>query len=162
VAVNTYLFSDAHQATPNLPAYPEAEFRLSAEDELEQLLAFHKRNDEFEDSEAIADLGGQRDFIQSLIANKGSFSLYDSDKLLGVGEYRTSASQPHYADVGMIVDKDHRRRGVGTAILAHLKAHCYAQNVFPICSCAVENNASRKTIEKAGFVARHRILDIHF
>jgi RimJ/RimL family protein N-acetyltransferase len=162
VAVNTYLFYDAHQVTPRLPAYPEAEFRSSAADELERLLAFHKHNDECGDSEAIADLGGQRNFIQSLITKRGSFGLYDNDKLLGVGEYRISASQPHYADLGMIVDKDHRRRGVGTAILAHLKVHCYNQNVFPICSCVVENSASRKTIEKAGFVARHRILDIQF
>ncbi len=162
VAVNTYLFHDARQVIPNLPAYPEAEFRSSAANELERLLAFHKHNDEFQDSEAIADLGGQRNFIQSLIANRQSFSLYDGSTLLGVGEYRISASQPPYADIGMIVDKDHRRRGVGTAILARLKAHCYNQNTVPICSCAVENSASRKTIEKAGFVAAHRMLDVQF
>lgn len=162
VAVNTYLFHDVYQVTPDLPAYPEAEFRLSAAAELEQLLAFYERNDEFEDSEAIANSGGQRNFIQSLIANRGSFGLYDGDALLGVGECRISASQPPYADIGMIVDKEYRRRGLGTAILAQLKAHCYSQNAVPICSCAVENSASRKTIEKAGFVAAHRMLDIQF
>ena len=162
VAVNTYLFHDVYQVTPDLPAYPKAEFRLSVVDELEQLLAFYERNDDFEDSEAIADSGGQRDFIQSLIANKQSFGLYDGETLLGIGECRISANQMPYADIGMIVDKDHRRRGVGTAVLARLKARCYSQNTVPICSCAAENIASRKTIEKAGFVAAHRMLDIQF
>lgn len=160
--VHTYLFHDARPVRPSLTAYPGAEFRLSAAQDLQRLLAFYGRNDEFADSEAIEVLGGQRDFIQSLIANQQSFGLYDGEILLGIGECRSSASQPPYADIGMIVDKSCRQRGVGTAILAHLKVHCYAQNAIPICSCAAANIASRKTIEKAGFVTHHRMLDVQF
>lgn len=162
VSVNTYLFQDMRRVTPDLPAYPHAKFRPSETQDLERLLAFYGRNDEFADPAAIDALGGQRDFVQSLIANQQSFVLEDGAALLGVGECRISASQPPYADVGMIVDKDYRRRGVGTAVLAHLKAHCYRQNLKPICSCAAANIASRKTIEKAGFTARHRILHVEF
>jgi predicted acetyltransferase len=162
ISVNTYLFQDARRAAPDLPAYPHAEFRPSETQDLERLLAFYGRNDEFADSDAIDALGGQRDFVQSLIANQQSFVLEDGAALLGIGECRVSASQPPYADIGMIVDNAHRRRGVGTAILAHLKAHCYAQNNIPICSCAADNIASRKTIEKAGFFAGHRILNVKF
>ncbi|MCP4426399.1 MAG: GNAT family N-acetyltransferase, partial [Chloroflexi bacterium] len=161
VSVNTYLFHDARQVDPALPTYPWATFRLSTERDLERLLAFYGRNDEFSDSDAIeANFGGQRSFIQSLIANQQSFILMDGDTLLGIGECRVSASQPPYADIGMIVDKDHRRRGVGASILARLKAHCASQNAIPICSCAADNFVSRKTIEKAGFAAHHRMLDI--
>lgn len=163
VTANTYLFHDARQVTPSLPAYPEAEFRLSVAQDLERLLAFYGRNDEFSDPDAIeSNFGGQHDYVQSLIANRQSFGLYDGETLLGIGECRVSASQPPYADIGMIVDREHRRRGVGTAILARLKAHCYHQDNIPICSCAAANIVSRKTIEKAGFVADHRMLDIRF
>jgi predicted acetyltransferase len=163
VSVNTYLFHDARRVEPGLPVYPKADFRLSVAGDLERLVAFYGRNDEFSDAEAIeSNFGDQVNYVQSLIANQQSFGLYDGQTLLGIGECRISANQPPYADVGMIVDKSHRRRGVGTAILARLKAYCYSQNTVPICSCAVENIASHKTIEKAGFVARHRILDIRF
>lgn len=161
VSVNAYLFHDAHQVEPDLPAYPKAKFRLSVMDDLEELLVFYGRNDEFSDADAIeSNFGSQREFVQSLIANRQTFGLYNGNTLLGVGEVRRSASQPAYADIGMIVDKSHRRRGVGTSILARLKAHCASQNTIPICSCAADNIASRKTIEKAGFVAHHRMIDI--
>ncbi len=163
VSVNTYLFHDARPVDPALPAYPKAMFRLSSEGDLARLLAFYGRNDEFSDPDAIeSNFGSQRSYVQSLIANQQSFILEDGGTLLGIGEVRLSASQPPNADVGMIVDKDHRRRGVGTSILARLKAYCASQNAVPICSCAAANTASRKTIEKAGFVAHHRILDIFF
>ena len=162
-SVNTYLFHDVHRVEVDSSAYPQAEFRLSVVEDLEQLLAFYGRNDEFADSDAIdSNFGGQQDYIQSLIANQQSFGLYDDGTLLGIGECRISASQPPFADIGMIVDKTYRQRGVGTAILAHLKEQCYRQNLKPICSCAAENSASRKTIEKAGFVAVHRMLDVQF
>jgi predicted acetyltransferase len=163
VSVNTYLYHDVLQVDPTLPAYPSATFRLSTEQDLGRLLVFYGRNDEFADTDAIeSNFGDQQNYVQSLIANQQSFVLYDGDTLLGIGECRCSASQPPYADIGMIVDKEYRRRGVGASILARLKAHCTSQNVVPICSCAANNIASRKTIEKAGFVARHRIVDVQF
>ena len=60
----------------------------------------------------------------------------------------------------MITNYRHRRQGIGAFVLAQLKESCYSQQVKPICSCAFDNIASRKTIEKAGFITRHRILDI--
>ncbi len=163
VTVNTYLFHDTRRAAPELPAYPQAEFRLSVMDDVERLLAFYGRNDEFSDAEAIeSNFGDQVNYVQSLIANQQSFGPYDCDALLGIGEYRRSASQPPYADIGMIVDREHRRHGVGAFILARLKAHCASQNAVPICSCAADNIASRKTIEKTGFVTHHRIVDVIF
>ncbi|MFQ5420873.1 MAG: GNAT family N-acetyltransferase [Anaerolineae bacterium] len=163
VMVNTFLFHDTRPVDPALPAYPQAAFRPAAAQDLERLLAFYDRNDEFANADAIEEnFGGQRTYVQSLIANQQVFVLEEGSALLGVGECRRSVSQPPYADIGMIVDKARRRRGVGGFILARLKAHCASQNTVPICSCAADNLASRKTIEKAGFVAYHRLMNVVF
>lgn len=163
VSVHTYLFHDGRPTELRLPAYPQARFRLAAKADLEALIGFYGRNDEYEDTEAITDLFENfRNFAKLLIERQQSFLLVNGETILGVGECRISASQPPYADIGMITDRDNRRRGVGAFVLAQLKAHCTRQNLKPICSCGADNIASRKTIEKAGFVARHRILSIKF
>ena len=90
------------------------------------------------------------------------YILVDEDELLGLGECRLSTSQAPYADLGMITGKKYRRQGVGTYILAQLKQACYRRGAKPICSCAADNLPSRKTIEKAGFISQHRLLDFHF
>ena len=163
VSVNTYLFHDEYAVAPPLPAYPQAQFRLATEADLAPLVRFYGRNDEYEDTAAITDLfESHRNYVKQLIKHQQSFLLIDGDTILGIGECRVSQSQPPYADIGMIVDKDHRQNSIGTFILAHLKAHCTRQNLKPICSCAADNIASRKTIERAGFVAYHRILEIQW
>lgn len=163
ISINTYLFHDTQRVTPHLPAFPKAQFRPTAMTELDRLTAFNTRNNEYEDEAAIEELFETRQkYAQLLIERQQSFLLIDGDTILGIGECRVSQSQPPYADIGMIVDKDHRRQGIGTFVLAQLKQHCYQQNVKPICSCFADNIASRKTIEKAGFVARHRIVNITF
>lgn len=163
VSVNSYLFHDDRPVEPELPAYPQAQFRLTTMAELAELAEFNTRNNEFEDTETIEELFKTRlKYARLLIERQQSFLLVDGTTILGIGEYRPSQSQPPFADIGMITDREHRQKGVGTFILAQLKQHCYQQNLQPICSCAANNFASRKTIEKAGLVTRHRILDIEF
>ncbi|MCP4182278.1 MAG: GNAT family N-acetyltransferase [Hyphomicrobiales bacterium] len=163
VSVSTYLFQDLRRGRQDLPVYLEAEFRLSTLQDLDILLDFHGRNNEFEDTDAIeSNFGNHRNYVLSLIEQKQSFGLYNREELLGTGEYRINKNQPPFADIGMIVDRKYRRQGIGAWILTQLKAYCYSQNTVPICSCAVENIVSRKTIEKAGFVSHHRIVDIQF
>ena len=91
-----------------------------------------------------------------------AFLLTDNNEILGTGECRISETQKPFADIGMITNNRHRRLGIGAFLLAQLKEYCYSQQVKPICSCAFDNIASRKTIEKAGFVTQHRILNIQF
>jgi predicted GNAT family acetyltransferase len=62
-------------------------------------------------------------------------------------------------DIGMVVDPRRRRRGHGAYIVAHLKAHCLAKGWRPICCCAVDNPASQRTLERAGFASRDRLVE---
>jgi len=43
-----------------------------------------------------------------------------------------------------------------------LKQYCYAAGWQPICSCAADNHASKKAIEKAGFISEHSMVTMMF
>lgn len=160
--INTYLFQDKEK--PHLsPPVPQAIFRPAEMADLEALVAFYGRNNETEDTEAIeTGFGDHHKYVQSLIEHEQLFLFIKEAVILGIGECRFSQTQPAYADVGMIVDRDQRRQNIGTYILVKLKQYCYDNGRKPICSCEAENAASRKTIEKAGFHNTDRLLNITF
>ncbi len=163
VAVRSYLFEEHSRVEPALNNFPHAQFRLATPADTEQLALFYARNDEFQDTEAIKEgFGSRLNYARALIERAQVFILHNEQELIGVGECRISASQFPYADLGMITSKEHRRLGIGSYLLAKLKEHCYTHGAEPICSCAAENIPSRKTIEKAGFITRHRLLDFQF
>ena len=63
-------------------------------------------------------------------------------------------------DIGVGVLPARRRRGLGEHVIRNLKVHCLRDlHVRPLCGCAVENTASRRTLERAGFLTRHRLLE---
>ena len=61
-------------------------------------------------------------------------------------------------DVGMMVGPAFRRRGYGRFIVSYLKTHMLSRGLRPVCGCAIDNIASQKAIEAAGFIADHRLL----
>ena len=158
------MFQDYDQQIgAELANYPSARFRPALIADAEALAAFYLQNDEFQDTETIeTGFGSHLNHAKSMIELGQVFILEMEKEILGVGECRFSASQPSYADVGMITAGSHRRRGIGGFILVKLKEYCYQNQKQPLCSCAADNLPSRKTIEKAGFISQHRILDIQF
>ena len=59
---------------------------------------------------------------------------------------------PPYGDIFMAVALSHRRRGLGAFLVQELKRTAYELGKIPACRCNVTNTASRKTLQKAGFV----------
>lgn len=59
---------------------------------------------------------------------------------------------PPYADVYMSVEEAHRRCGYGAFLVQEIKRACHAAGKRPAARCQVENVASRRTLERAGFV----------
>ena len=163
IEIRSYLFADHRQIEPHLASYPDAQFRPATNADAENLATFYSQNDEYEDTETIeAGFGGRLNYAKTLIAEGQVFILIDKNELLATGECRISANQRPYADLGMITGKAFRRRGIGVYMLAKMKEYCTQRGAQPICSCAAENLPSRKAIEKAGFVVRHRLLNISF
>ena len=65
---------------------------------------------------------------------------------------------PPYGDIYMSVAEAYRRRGLGSFIVQELKRVCYETGKVPAARCNVNNLASRKTLQKAGFVPCGHIL----
>jgi len=63
-----------------------------------------------------------------------------------------------YGDIYMEVAEAHRRRGYGAYLVQEIKRACYELGGIPACRCNVNNVASRKTLQKAGFVPCGNIL----
>jgi len=78
--------------------------------------------------------------------------------VVGVGLHQRIADGFPYIDVGMAVDPSRRGRGIGTRIVRRMAEICDRRGAIPICGCASGNVASRRTLERAGFVAEHELL----
>lgn len=59
---------------------------------------------------------------------------------------------PPYGDIYMKVAEAFRRRGFGAYLVQQLKGVCRAGGKVPGARCNVENRASRRTLQSAGFV----------
>lgn len=65
---------------------------------------------------------------------------------------------PPYGDIYMGVEEPYRRRGYGSYLVQELKRVCYEAGRRPSARCGATNLASRKTLEKAGFLPCARLL----
>jgi hypothetical protein len=63
-----------------------------------------------------------------------------------------------YGDIYMEVAEPWRRRGLGSYLVQELKRVCYELGSIPCARCNPNNIASRKTLQKAGFVPCAHIL----
>jgi GNAT superfamily N-acetyltransferase len=63
-----------------------------------------------------------------------------------------------YGDIYMEVSEPFRRRGLGSYLVQELKRVCYERGNVPSARCNPKNVASRKTLQKAGFVPCGHIL----
>jgi GNAT superfamily N-acetyltransferase len=65
---------------------------------------------------------------------------------------------PPYGDIYMSVAEAFRRREMGSYLVQELKRICYENGKVPAARCNVNNTASRKTLQRAGFVPCGHIL----
>lgn len=63
-----------------------------------------------------------------------------------------------YGDLFMDVSEPFRRRGLGSFVVQELKRICYEAGNVPAARCNPKNIASRRTLQKAGFVPCGHIL----
>lgn len=152
--LHTYLFQDKQRM--GLVVWPDhMHFRPAEESELAHLLHFYRTNTEGAGEWIEA-------FLHARLTRAELFVLCEGQTLLATGERIPSQRQPPYADLGMVVARTHRGQGLGSSMLMQLKQHCYQAGWKPICSCAADNMASKKAIEKAGFTSVQSMFEITF
>lgn len=148
ISVESYLFHDCEKVECKLKDFTELMFRFAKESDLK--LIIDKCGLPFEG------------YYEEMIKNNQLFVLYNRDAFLGIGEFRISKTHSQFADIGMIVVEEYRKKGIGTYIITKLKEHCYKNNVTAIASCDSTNIASKRTLEKSGLISEHRIIKIEF
>jgi GNAT superfamily N-acetyltransferase len=65
---------------------------------------------------------------------------------------------PPFGDIFMEVSEPARGRGFGSYLVQELKRVCYAAGKKPAARCNPDNHASRRTLQKAGFLPCGRLL----
>jgi predicted acetyltransferase len=148
VVTDAYLFTDNKKIKYELDSFRNLSFRLAKTVDIETIK--NKCEVAFEG------------YYEDLIENDQLFVLYDKDSFLGIGEFRIMKSNGQFGDIGMIVAEEYHRRGVGTYIITKLKEHCYNNKLKPMACCDITNVASKKTLEKSGFISNHRIILVNF
>jgi len=98
--------------------------------------------------------------IRYTVSNKNMFIYSHEDEFIGCGIFQPAVKGRKHYDIGMLVHPDIRKRGYGTMIIRHLADYCEKNNWVPVCGCAFENTASRKTLEKAGFISKHNLIEL--
>jgi GNAT superfamily N-acetyltransferase len=78
-------------------------------------------------------------------------------KVAGAGDILFHYNRP-YGDIYMKIAEPFRRRGLGSYLVQELKRVCYEGGNVPAARCNVKNAASRKTLQRAGFVPCGHIL----
>jgi len=99
-----------------------------------------------------------REYIET-----GQVLVFEKDaERIGFGIFaRVIAGRPEF-DIGMLVERKFRRQRYGETIIRYLVDHCQRNGWRAVCGCAIENEASRRCLEKAGFLARYRLLEFVF
>lgn len=154
ITLHSYLFRD-NKPIELSSGLSKSIFRKAEKSELDSITRFYRTHTEGSGEWIEA-------FLHKRLNREELFVLYDGQSLVATGECIPSLKQPPYADLGMVVAQSHRGRGLGSAMLTQLKSYCYEAGWKPICSCAADNLASKKAIEKAGFISEHRMVKVLF
>jgi GNAT superfamily N-acetyltransferase len=83
----------------------------------------------------------------------------DEGEFIGYGLLNKTLESRDWYDVGMYVHPDHRKKGIGAWIINNMVQKCLKNGWRPVAGCADYNIGSKKTLEKAGFISKHVIVE---
>lgn len=108
--------------------------------------------------DSIKELFETNDQLTRFITEENVFEFYKNDEFVGCGMVIITNRGWNYCDLGVWVKPSSRGNKIGSQIILHLREYAIENNLKPSCGCAVENIASQKTIEKSGYVSRHKLI----
>lgn len=134
---------------PDAALPTEVTCRLAQPCDRELIQAHH--DDFFTDSE-----------ITRLTADQGLWLYFRQTQLSACGLVQPIVAGSQARDIGMVVSPSSRGSGLGLRVVKHLAGLCMAQGLEPVCGCSGDNQASRRTLDKAGFASRYALLLARF
>jgi hypothetical protein len=97
--------------------------------------------------------------LVEFITNENVFTFNKNDELIGCGMVIRTHLDWDYCDLGVWVHPSKRGNSYGSQILLCLREFAINNNMNPSCGCAIENTASKKAIEKSGFVSKYELIN---
>lgn len=149
---SAYLFRDYRETRFPETQIPDITYRLA-------------EIGDFDNLEELNQIAEDVDFFHDLkeeISNREVLVFLMEDQLVGAGTFKKIWEGQKFRDIGMVVAKDHRRKGIGTHILIRLKEYCDKHDLIPVCGCWYYHHTSKRTLEKAGFITKHRVIRFTF
>lgn len=147
---NTLCFQYSNR---QLEKEPSETLKLASKEDIPLIKMFFKHQINFDDNFG---------YTENLVSRKELYMIKDSETIIATGECRLSDSQLDIADIGVVVNNNHQKRGIGSKVLYQLAKKAQEVKRHPICSTTNDNIASQKAIEKAGFYCSHIIFDLKF
>ncbi|MBL0185399.1 MAG: GNAT family N-acetyltransferase [Candidatus Obscuribacter sp.] len=99
------------------------------------------------------------DEIRSYISDRSRLFIYQRDGVdVACGIIKQTVSCRNDYDIGMVVAPEYRGRGYGAEVLSHLKSYCLDLGWYPIAGCSMDNPASKRSLERAGFIAEYQLV----
>jgi GNAT superfamily N-acetyltransferase len=145
--MQAYFFTDSGKDPASPPGAADVQYRLARPT----------------DAATITAVGGDflEDAADRISRNEVTVGLLGRE-IVSIGLIIPNRLLRRHASIGMFTVADHRRRGIGTRTILHLKRLCRAQGITPVAGCGYGNRASKATLEAAGMVTRTRLLRIGF
>lgn len=99
--------------------------------------------------------------LRYTVSNNMLYMFEKENYLVGCGYLIKVLSDKNFYDIGVWTNPDFRKQGYGSMIISYLKRHCFSHNYTPVCGCDVNNIASRKTLEKNGFISKYCLIEFN-
>ena len=109
--------------------------------------------------ESIKELFETEQQLIDFIKNENVFEFYKNEEFVGCGMVIRTHPDWNFCDLGVWVHPSKRGKAIGSQIILNLREFSINNNLKPSCGCAIENQASQKTIEKSGFVSRYKMIN---
>ena len=134
--------------TPDLPVNIDSNFEIRTAQKSDiPLLKSHK-----------SDLYESVDELYMMVDKQYILMFEKNNELYGCGFFIKILTDKNYYDIGMWVNPAYRNKGYAAQIISYLKKQCFNNGYIPVCGCAADNTASRKTLEKNGFTSKYSII----
>lgn len=144
-----YLFQE-YSAHPSIMLDDTVNVRLATIDDVPFLNSF--------DNEML-DEGEE---IDPYVKNNSVYMFMKGEELIGCGYlFNVIQGRKHY-DVGMWINQAYRQKGYGAQIIAYLMRYCFENGFIPTAGCEESNTASRRTLEKCGFISKLCLINFQF
>ncbi|MCA9813504.1 MAG: GNAT family N-acetyltransferase [Candidatus Obscuribacterales bacterium] len=104
------------------------------------------------------DLAEDREELERMIRGNNLNLFYLGEELVGCGYIFHIVENKNFYDIGMWVHPEKRGQGHARAIVNFQKRYCLENDLVPVCGCAADNIASKKVLEKCGFISRHDLV----